>query len=721
MSLLSNPNINRYGIMQSWNSNWVEYNMVYSTLIYSDIYINEFINGIYYKLKMPTSLPIIRDLGYKNVVIFVKSLIFYKKIKSIKYKHFYLFKRVLKIRHRKILLYFKKILYYIKKLNKDMINNSIDNKIVSIKSLIKLLGKKVLFNRQLNNTFYKFNNKYKNIYSYNKYKYFSNKLNNIFNINYKNKLINKIKHYNLFKKLKKKKNILNIIKLDNTKKLDNIKKLIKYFSIFNIKKKLLLQKLKYKLLRYRKKKLSKMKNNLFCKRIMRNKLFSAEYLLNKPKTYFTMYNNLFIKTNQFYLFFKWLFIKLINIYYFIVLNSVYNKLIFNKIYINISNIYNNINLFFFYNNINYLIIKKNMVFYNNINYNKNNIIKSFLFYKRLKSYYRLKKKKIRSKKKKLFALKYSPSVYTLQMRLLMVHSKWLNNYYKKLYYKQLSLKMNNTLNLYLNKSIKYIHHFNKLSFNRLDNPKLLGDYIKLLMKYEYRNPYILKKIVKIHSKQKLKSKKIARNYANKLYRFNNKINNKLIKFFKFKYSTIKYNNYNTINLKRVTKKQQKYHIKKYKYNYLKNNNIFKKNINNIAEFNLFNSKRFLQKNIFNLKNKNINNFKLNIKLNYHLMYILNTWILKFRNLVYKKYPLIGIRIELSGPTKKGRRTQTHLYNEWVNLYTLPGKMPLVTIMTDVQYWQTYGLTQRAAIGIKVWMFFHTPTYSISIKKLLNKE
>ena len=80
-----------------------------------------------------------------------------------------------------------------------------------------------------------------------------------------------------------------------------------------------------------------------------------------------------------------------------------------------------------------------------------------------------------------------------------------------------------------------------------------------------------------------------------------------------------------------------------------------------------------------------------------------------------------MRIELSGPSKKGRRTQTHLYSEWVDSYTLPGRMPLVTIMNDIEYWQSYGLTQRAAIGIKVWMHFHTLRYSALRKKELNSK
>ncbi len=71
--------------------------------------------------------------------------------------------------------------------------------------------------------------------------------------------------------------------------------------------------------------------------------------------------------------------------------------------------------------------------------------------------------------------------------------------------------------------------------------------------------------------------------------------------------------------------------------------------------------------------------------------------------------------------KKGRRTKKHIYNEWVDFYRLPGKMPLVTIMSDIQYWQTYGLTARASIGIKLWMYFFSPFYTETSKKLINTE
>jgi len=188
-----------------------------------------------------------------------------------------------------------------------------------------------------------------------------------------------------------------------------------------------------------------------------------------------------------------------------------------------------------------------------------------------------------------------------------------------------------------------------------------------------------------------------------------------------------------------TKKENKYYRSKYKNIYKINKN--KKKINNnvvsIVGNNLLNnSQLYRNNNLFikirnkiklNLNNLTIKNLKIlsnnkdNKELKKYYISSLDNWRFKFRDLAYKRYPLIGIRIECNGPTRKGRRTQIHLYNEWVDFYRLPGKMPLVTIMSDVSYWQTYGLTQRASIGIKLWMYFHSPHYSENVKKLLNKE
>jgi hypothetical protein len=122
MSLLSNPNPVRLGIYQSWFSNWYENNPIYSSLIYSDIYVNEFLNGIYYKLKMPSCIPMTRSLGYQYTIIFVKAFLL-KKYKFIKFKQFSIFLKILKLKHRKTLLLLKQVIFLLKKIK--LFNNFI--------------------------------------------------------------------------------------------------------------------------------------------------------------------------------------------------------------------------------------------------------------------------------------------------------------------------------------------------------------------------------------------------------------------------------------------------------------------------------------------------------------------------------------------------------------------------------------------------------------------
>jgi hypothetical protein len=366
--------------------------------------------------------------------------------------------------------------------------------------------------------------------------------------------------------------------------------------------------------------------------------------------------------------------------------------------------------------------------------------------------------------------------------------------------------------------ILFLPTYKRGIFPRLDNPKILGDYIKFLMKYEQRNPTILKKIVSIHSKQKKKQRIKSYDFIRKLLKFRKKIMYKLNKNSKWMKNSFIYKA--KINKKKIKqkiirmnsderrKKNLYYYIvknkgnkklkKKYWYLYKKNiidkvkkkeNRLYKINIKNNyirlnnmrrihyrSRFKKGKNREIFESNLKVLKNKknlflfksvnrnkvtknrlykkkiNIIQYKkktnklgslygnkkgtlknilllLSMKKNYsqttksklELFSYLNSWKFKFRDLSYKRYPLIGMRIELNGPTKKGRRTQTHLYNEWVDFYTLPGKMPLVTTMNDIQYWQTYGLTRRAAIGIKLWMHFHPTYYSQTKKKLLNKN
>jgi hypothetical protein len=811
MSLLSNPNPIRLGKYQSWVSPWYENNLVYSSLIYTDLYVNEFLNGIYYKLKIPTSIPMIRELGYEQLMISLKSFIsFHKRRSRLELGLQYL--NIIKVKHRKILFFFRRVLKNNKK-NKyyllNILNNTkkhylkniyFSNFLISNNNIIDIKNKKRNINIKKIN-FLISNRNYLKIKK-NKYFFLLKQLYyNIFNkrkvqykidINIKKYIRNNIKYFLQRKKKKLNINIKrkkkNIYKYKNKKKL-NIFKYKKYqfkknrlykkmFYKSKKKTRLFLYKLKFrKNRRYRFKEYQK---ELYLLRSIKRRMMRKDILLNKKKKYFFNYynkiSNLNIKILQHNLLFQWFLDKIIYWVCLLLLQSFTIVFLFignlnvndiskknNKFFLNWKNLIKEKikNLLFFFkknellksNTIDSLLIMSYSTFIDI--FPKENILnlgKKNFSYNRIKSYYRLKKRNIRRKKKKEFELRYAPKIHVLSYRLMNTTRKWLKKYYRFNLYRQLNLKIKYTLSNYLHQSVLYIHHYRKFSFLRLDNTKILGDYIKFLMKYENKNPSILKKIVKIHSKQRSNCRK--RSYT--LMRFLHKLRNKII--FKLNLSKKKYRNYfistgilsrNKIEKKLIISKQdRKYYIKKYVYRmykkklkkkYIKNrkhlffnkNNIksneikllFNKNVHNIK----IKDKQLYIKKINNLisNNSNINNILKTIKVkssNLNLLdNLFNVWKFQFRDLSYKRYPLIGMRIECNGPTKKGRRTRTHLYNEWVDFYTLPGKMPLVTVMSDVQYWQTYGLTERAAIGIKLWMYFYSPIYSKLTRKLLNKE
>jgi hypothetical protein len=356
-------------------------------------------------------------------------------------------------------------------------------------------------------------------------------------------------------------------------------------------------------------------------------------------------------------------------------------------------------------------IEINYLFNNKINnlFNKVNIINNKIKYSRIRSQYRLKKKIKKLNKEKKYNMFRRIVRYQHYISFVGKTPKFISDINVNTIYNQICLKINDTLNIYLNNIIYYIHNYNELYFNRIDSPKLLSDYIKILMKYEEKNPTILKNIVSVHSSQSKKSKYLTRRYIRKSHILVNKINLKL-KYNNYNYNVCKKKIKNNKNIQiYVTKKHNNY-IKKelfrVKYKHKVKYNNLKIDSNNIGKLSIYKKKNIKKPNIY-LYNNNSN--KLNNKLIY--IYNLNKWLLNMKKLTYKKFPLIGMRIELSGPTKKGRRTQTHLYNEWVDFYRLPGKMQLVKIINDIKYWQSYGLTQRASIGIKVWMYFHTIRHS----------
>jgi hypothetical protein len=877
MSLLSNPNVVRMGIYSTWSSSWYENNPIYSTLIYTDLYINEFLNGIYYKLKMPTALPIIREIGYDQIIITTKSLVSFKK-RRFRMKKLTSYLSSIKLRHRKLLLLLRRALRKVKILNFYKRNNILFN----LNKIEKYVKNKEYKNKQIKlNKILKYKKQYINFIKNVKYK-----------IRERKKRLRKIKKYvfrNLLYKLENIKNKKkNKLILDSFNSLNNFKKnkQVKNRIIYRNKRKYQLNSYKKNIIRNRKYKINSKVKKISKKRAIKRKYY-FKINTNTKRKYKNRMNlkkiNNNIKNKNIILF-NWLMVKINQWFFLLILKIIitYNIVIGNKL-----------------NNENNIIKKSELVILNLLNKNKNNIniiekiknIKNILLqlnyisnfkiklvipfskkkkiiqfnfrdkiyhYMRIKSYYRRKKRIKRYKKLKELSLRFPPKVYTLNVRLFKSLRKWSTFYYKKLLYKQLQLKIRDTLSSYLYKFIIFIPYYYKKKFPRLDSPKLLADYIKFSMKYENRNPSILKKIVSSHSSQKKKQRKLSYSLMKRLFKLRRKIRfklskhnkiinmpfihkvkiNKKIKYtktliknekkrkinlFKYRIKNKKYNKQyfyknnklikknsflnlsNYSNLVKKRKSSNKYLLKKinnkelatsiYKFNY--NNNKIKllkiskvkddsystfwKNINKIADrqdnnisnkydkitnmnnkfisnkqnkYNKnkkYNKKEYIHKlkkeyisnfknkkglithklnsiyyykkntlkNLLNKTNKENSYLKKNNDKKFLLRYLLN-WRFKFRDLSYKKYPLVGMRIECNGPTKKGRRTQTHLYNEWVDFYRLPGTMPLVTIMNDIQYWQTYGLTKRAAIGIKLWMHFYPSIYSEEKKQLLNQ-
>ena len=722
MSLLSNANMTRYGIISSWSSNWVESNILYSSLVYTDIYINELINGIYYKLKMPNSLPIIKNIGYQKTLIFVNSFIFHKETRLHKWRNYYRGLFYMKyIRRRflfninkicKSILYYNNIktydiksficlsgyniykqVYFINNNKLNMFRHNTNIKTKYYKKLNINIFKRIKYNENRNKKiiFTKKNNK-KNttLYNYiNKKLYILKKYSNINSINTKNIFINKINNakYQFYKMNNKsyvinKKKMCSIIRYK--KKINNILN-----NKFNMKN--TINHIKMKL-----KKLSISKKNVI-KKLINNINFSIYFLL-------------IYKLSNIYIY----------IYIYILLNTIINNSMINyifNIYLLINNIINNIKKINIINNINVNIL---YIFNNKfkLSINKINIIKSNRKYNRIRSQYRLKKKIDKLNKEKKYNMYRRIILYQHYLDFVCDTPKYITKVNKELIYKQLCFKINDTINYYLNSTIYYMHNHNEYYYNRIDNPKLLSDFIKILMKYEEKNPSILKKIVKIHSSQNKKSKVFNRKYIKKSLVFIKKIHNKLkIKnyYFNIYNKTIKKNK---LIKKQITLKNNKYIKNDIKFDirsiYKKNNSIYNNNIKDIKTLSINRIK-----NIKKIKLNTINNNNVILLPNkYNYCKYLYKWLLNIKLLRYKKYPLIGMRIELSGPTKKGRRTQTHLYNEWVDFYTLPGKMQLVKIINDIKYWQSYGLTQRASIGIKVWMHFHTIRHSELRKNII---
>lgn len=81
------------------------------------------------------------------------------------------------------------------------------------------------------------------------------------------------------------------------------------------------------------------------------------------------------------------------------------------------------------------------------------------------------------------------------------------------------------------------------------------------------------------------------------------------------------------------------------------------------------------------------------------------------HLSYKRYPIMGIRIECSGTSKKGTRKRKIFYGDWIKDFDLISKSPNNTLSADLDYYQSFAIVKSCSIGVKVWVFFKTHLYN----------
>lgn len=85
------------------------------------------------------------------------------------------------------------------------------------------------------------------------------------------------------------------------------------------------------------------------------------------------------------------------------------------------------------------------------------------------------------------------------------------------------------------------------------------------------------------------------------------------------------------------------------------------------------------------------------------------------HLSYKRYPIMGIRIECSGTSKKGTRKRKIFYGDWIKDFDLISKSPNNTFSADLDYHQSFAIVKSCSIGVKVWVFFKTHLYNSNNK------
>lgn len=127
---------------------------------------------------------------------------------------------------------------------------------------------------------------------------------------------------------------------------------------------------------------------------------------------------------------------------------------------------------------------------------------------------------------------------------------------------------------------------------------------------------------------------------------------------------------------------------------------------------LLHTKRSMRGAFFKIRQWQIDNIKRRLSLEsmYFKTQMRGKSLSYIDHLSYKKYPIIGIRIECSGNKKKGTMSRKTFYGDLIRDRLIFPKSPNNTFSADMDYYQSFAITKSCSIGVKVWVFFKTHIY-----------
>lgn len=137
---------------------------------------------------------------------------------------------------------------------------------------------------------------------------------------------------------------------------------------------------------------------------------------------------------------------------------------------------------------------------------------------------------------------------------------------------------------------------------------------------------------------------------------------------------------------------------------------------------MIHTKRSMRSAFFKIRQWQIDNIKRRLSLEsmYFKTQMRGKPLTYIDHLSYKKYPIIGIRIECSGNKKKGTMSKKTFYGDLVRDRLIFPKSPNNAFSADMDYYQSFAITKSCSVGVKVWVFFKTHVYDShgSIRSLI---